>query len=364
MSAGIPYLLDYTTGTFTRASEAAAVDPRDGWTFYDLVTPWKATNVPRILFDGAVLIEGARTNLIRDSNDPGTGLWTGSGGVTAGGADPSGGSDARRVQSLSGQTGRSQVAGDTTFAGTRYASSFYVRQSDSGQTVTQLAQGQSTVHCWSGPLPAEWARISIDRPADSSAEGIFVGDGRDFYAYPGGTTAGARDLRVWGSQLEAGTFPTSPIRTAGATATRATEASGVRFAFASMPSDFFTGRWAIDVWPLWSSAEFPGGQRYIYQTTANQGVAFIHIAGSLRLARLNSAGGIDGERIGVTFDRFQKMTLTTDEGAQTITLEGATTGNGTSSYPTALGGTHMTFGCHNGISAREANMVISRPRRA
>jgi len=62
-----PELLAYfADGTFTRASEAAVYDFRDGsWS----ASPWAASNTARILSDGAILIEAASTNLITQSQN-------------------------------------------------------------------------------------------------------------------------------------------------------------------------------------------------------------------------------------------------------------------------------------------------------
>ncbi|GAB5547825.1 MAG: hypothetical protein SangKO_075850 [Sandaracinaceae bacterium] len=72
---GLSYLLDYANASFSRSSEAAAVDPRDGWAFYDLVTPWPGVDVLRQPEAAHALIEGGRTNLITYSADFTNAAW-------------------------------------------------------------------------------------------------------------------------------------------------------------------------------------------------------------------------------------------------------------------------------------------------
>src|SRR5687768_17067494 len=71
----VPLLTYSVPGAFTRSSEAAAVDPRTGMLFFDTITPWRANDVPRLFGDGAILIEGPRTNALKQSRDPSHADW-------------------------------------------------------------------------------------------------------------------------------------------------------------------------------------------------------------------------------------------------------------------------------------------------
>lgn len=358
-SSGPEYLLDYADGTFTRSSEAAAVDPREGWSFYDLVAPWKATNVPRILPDGAVLIEESRTNRVENGRDLTSG-WGSSGTVTANyAAGPDGIVAADRVEMPSGVAGRSVAP--TITAGPVQLSVYTRAPSGTASFQERFSDGSGGIYALGGEQGTDWTRRTIGvANAPNTFCTVAVADGIDRTSH-GGVVAGDRDEVVDLIQLEEAVFPSSPIRTAGAAATRATEAHGVRFSVASLPAGIVAGRWAVDVWPCFSDAEATG-LPYIYQFTSNAGLAFRRASGVLRLTRFHPTGGLEGELPGLTFSRFQKLTIVTDEVANTVTLTGATTGNGTMSFLTNItAGTTLTFGCHAGVTTREVNAVIGRP---
>lgn len=362
------YLLDYSQGTFARASEAAFVDPRLGWAFAAQgAGAWKGANAPRIYADGAVLIESSRTNTLADSEDANT-QWNPTATRTQNvGGDPDGGSDADEWELSAsagvGSGGLWRSASGPTAAAGPYAFSSYARQIAGADVNYKHRAFDGSARVFDASLLPEWRRLALGWT--SGGGGVQQCGGGTYQDSTNGLPYGAKTVRVWGNQLEAGAFPSSYIRTAGASATRAAESSGVQFAIASLPSVITTGRWAIDVWPLFGSDDQYNASAYVYQFTGNAGLLFRRAGGVQRLARFNSAGGVDGSELVVTFSRHQKLTIITDEAEKTLSVQGATTGNGTVSFTQAIAGnTTITFGCHAGVATREANSVISRPRAA
>lgn len=116
---------------FARAGEAAAQDPRDGWAWYDTVTPYPGTDVKRILRDGTAFIEGAGTN----QNDLKSGDLTGWADVGTPGivlsAGPSGVADsASRLTDNDGAANEGKSNAITVTSGTAQALSFDVLKDD------------------------------------------------------------------------------------------------------------------------------------------------------------------------------------------------------------------------------------------
>jgi hypothetical protein len=286
--AGIVYLLNYADAdTFTRATEAANVDPRDplnggtadgAWGFVASgAAAWKASGVARIFTDGAVLIEGARENLIKNYADL-TGVdWTQINTPTeaVGTTAPDGsassflyGDDAAAFEGYQHTL--------TLAASTAYAySAYFLKDADTSRypalRITTNVGGEDYrvyVNTSAGTAVSDagfdtpdsvtvedtgdhWRVIVVVTTAAGETDGVAL-------LYPAmssnGTTsdAGATGtVEAWGMQIEEGAFATSPIRTAGAAATR--NLDDMRFAEANVPVAIFSGAFSVNVWPEYAS---------------------------------------------------------------------------------------------------------------
>lgn len=361
---GPTYLLDYAAATFTRSSEAAAVDPRAGWAWYDLETPWPGVDVPRILPDGAILIEGARTNLVQHNRQPNQSPWTSYAGKVAADVDdgPDGLATADRIQTASATIGCDQGLSGTG----DYTGSFYVRQGPGGAgTYQMLLWTGADLAAVGGSAPAEWARATVFNNV-AAAPNVRLAEGNDRSGV-GGIVAGARDSLVDLAQVEAAAFPSSPIRTSGAAATRALDDAS--YAGGTWDSRLNDGVWEIDVWPGWASSEAPASAfMYLFQAGSGGVLYFYKNAGNLelRMDRLTTGGAITPRVL--MFSAHQQLTLKVDWPAQELTISGATSGDGTVALShTDWNLTPSTDPLYVGLSASNTRAlygVLSRPRAA
>jgi hypothetical protein len=305
--------------TFSRSSEAAAVDPRNGWAWYDTAAPWPATDVARILADGAIFIEGASTNRILRSSAFGTAPWAGTvAGVTTGETDPTGATGACRIALTSAQEIDQTYAGDV--AATR-TTSIYLRQGpgSGAYKVYSIRVPTPNGHVISGTAAAAWTRFTT---SSGTASGATPSDVSRIYFDARGTTgqgfgpvASAIDVDAFNAQAEDGTLATSPIRTVGAAATRAIDVCSL--AAAAVPSAIKAGRWSIDIWPTWATANAPS-TAYIYYLDASNYLAVV--SGATLRCRANGANFDVGS---LTFTAHAKRTITVDFAADTLAIDGA-----------------------------------------
>jgi len=317
-SSGPEHLLSYADATFTRASEASAVDPRASWAWYDTATPWPGVDAARILPDGAILLEDARTNSLHASENLAYIQWIKQLNLTGGtDAAPDGGADAHRLNPDEAAPDRA-YANAVGAAATACVMSLYAKAA--GGTKLQIRDWSYPNRTDLGPLTSSWVR-KVDSQSGASSTPLLALIPHDGDEVSGAGVAG-EDVRVWGMQRELGaTWPTSPIRCVDAAATRAAEAC----AFAAAPTWMLSRRFRLEVWPLFDSSEIP--------TTA--AILGFGIAGS-RL-EMTSAGAITADvggvtkvtKTAITFSRYQQLTITVDPGAGSIGVAGATTGDGT-----------------------------------
>ena len=235
-------------GTFTRASSAVL------WSSTTLTTV--GINVAR--FDtypltGAyrgLLIEESRTNLLTYSDDFSTwnqvGVTTTSNAVTS----PDGTVNADRIEKDTGTSRRAEVS-IPVVTGEDYALSVYVKagttslmslRADAGVTTSVNFDMSTQLFTVSGSfndygyedVGNGWYRVWVTLTSTLTGGGAFR-----VYPDPGSTTID--DVYMWRAQMEEGAFITSPILTAGASATRSGDVNETPFtkAYNQNASTFF-----------------------------------------------------------------------------------------------------------------------------
>lgn len=190
---------------------------------------------------GWVLLEGSRTNSVLYSAGPDQGGWGTAGGtvLTGGQADPSGGTEAVRVESPSGNnmvltTISSPTAGDAAF------SAFTNKGAGSGVFNHSNINDPGAV----GGTATAWLRASWQATLTGANTQFRVNNGNNTSSY-GGLAAGDRDSDVCWCQLEVSSgFPSSYIRTSGSAVTRAADDLSVE-----MPTSWATDGFVIEYRP-------------------------------------------------------------------------------------------------------------------
>lgn len=323
--SGGPAVLSLSSGgTFTRSTEGSVLTdaPTDGSTAF---LAWLGVNARRIGLLG-LLMEGSRTNYLLNSRDLSNASWTAGTATTT--TDQNGGPDAAgladRVNATSGQFSRySLVPGP---AGLVCASAW-------ARAVTGTASFQTLILGTGAALKAgllsattSWGRASASATA-AGTSGIVPLHGGDQTAV-GGQVATAQDCYLDLVQLEAGGFPTSAIRTTAGTVTRGADV--LSYATGSYPVSLLDAGFQVVLRPLMTSAE-------LIAANIDMRIVQVGAADYLRL-RVNAGaanldlvcGGVVKGTLALTFtSRDQALTITVRPTAGTLTLSGATTGDGT-----------------------------------
>lgn len=302
-ASGPVYLLDYAAASFSRTSEASAYDPRTDEFYATGGSAWLGSNAPRIYADGAILIEGSRTNYLAVSEDMTNASWTklNSPAVTFGGTAVSGQSTESdvvfAVGGSAGQVRQSISTGLISQNQPAVLSAFLKRPSATSASIDWYWRNRSLVNDIRSRSHSndDWQRFSESFNTGSGANAMLVGwientDNAQF----------AFSL----SQLEGGSginFPSSPIRTPTA-GTRTTENCHL----ASAPLAMREGRWRVDFWPSFSNSE--GGQHGLFTFDNTVGERLDLLGNSLRAI----SGGVTKSSVTVTYSRHDHLSILVD----------------------------------------------------
>lgn len=327
--------LDMTTGgTFARALEGAyyTAAPTDGSSSF---ISWASSGTRRVENRGdgkgsCLLMERAATNYILRSRELENAAWTAGGAtVTAdqnGGPDASGTSD--RDQIASAAYGPYQV---TPGPGGQVVCSAWVRHvSGSGTNQIYLFGTGGTAGIRANPISITTTYVRNEAGGVAVTDsGMIPADGRNLAGsgVPGGGSAHAEDDYIDLVQLEAGYYPTSAIRTTSASVTR--PADTLSYASGDYPAAFLTDGVVIVFAPDASGAEIVSANEdwRLLQVGANDYVRIRNVTGTCK-AELVCGGSIVAA-LSITFSRGQALTITAKPSAGSITVSGATTGDGT-----------------------------------
>lgn len=351
-------LLDLKNGTFTRGSEASFMDPRYLWTFQGSseTDNWKSTNVPRIFDDGAILIEGARTNALPYSVIESHWLFSfSSGALTTG---PDGSNNTATVLSGSSQA---SLAIYLSALGTQTITSSFSAFHKADTTKNwrwYYRSGSTEINKTAATSSANWERAAIA-----------VNDFDNRMGWKNGTDGDTNEMYLYGLQSETGSFPTSHIRTSGSTRTRAIDICTI--SASNVPTALRSERQTWTVWPSFAHDESPAvsfiSNVFSYSSGgANGGLEFaVQSTGTTRVGIKNAAGGLVVSTTAATWGRHQRLEITYNPGTGDMGIAGATTGNG--DYAPGIAAEtfegDLRIGRIAGTSAPWFG-VIGRPRRA
>ncbi len=318
----------FSGGTFTRSTEGSYLTsaPTNGDTAF---LAWASANARRIENRGdglgdMLLMEGGRTNLLLRSQEFDAAAWSLAGTtptVTANArAAPDGTTTAERIAApLTGRAFQSPTVANTT----RHSGSLFLRDPVATAAAWQILLAQSTVSAINGTLANAWARADHSRVSETTSEGLFLVDARD-WSGNGGIVAAARDVHAWGAQLEAGAFPSSYIRTT--TPALARGADVLSYAVGEYPSSFLTRGFRFTWAPDFASTEAPNPS--FNSLIGFNGGNILHWLTSGEVRLYTQAADTRITTAALTFARNALITITVEPNAGRITVSGAATGNG------------------------------------
>lgn len=325
--AGARKILDFTTGTFTRSTSG-----------YYYPTPSTQVSVGDNVLrtqddpvaDGALaLFEGARSNLVARSAQFDNAAWTKVGGVTVdagAGTGPDGAASADRINFTAVATDEIQQAWNGALAADnrRAVHSVWLRtESGTKNLILRIINKDLTTTDNSISVDTTWREYVVTGIIGAGAVApVFV------VRNDAGGAAGA--VLAWGAVAEdVGTsstdlFTDSYIETAGGVATRGLD-SLVWPVGLDPIGKLNAGAYYIDVAPYWASSLV--STRILLSRDANNEVRFQSSAGCV--VRVVSGGVTMVTSNVLTFSAHQKLRITVNPILGSITVSGATTGDGT-----------------------------------
>lgn len=324
-------LVRFSSGTFTRASEGSYYTQPPGGAGSTFIA-WASSNVLRYdAVDGQplALFEGPQTNLCNYSEDLNQASWTKTGasisGTTA--TAPDGEADCCTVAFTAAATDMVMRTVTGTADNTQYLTTVFARRTAGTGNVRLRVVNRAGVVSTSSNLAISttWTRLEYALNWGTGATTPEVGIIND-------SAGGAQSVEVWGFMVHSsqndGAFPTSYIRTTAGSATRNLDL----LTFAAAPQAMATGRYRFVARPLYASTQRTAvSPFYANSNTVDMGIASANnsiVAWNTPTTHITQS---------CTWSRNQPMTITPDISANTMTVAGALTGNGTSAAGTSPG---------------------------
>lgn len=185
-------------------------------------------NYTQGVLDG-LLIEGSKTNFIRQSQDIAAGFWIKENSIEVANLlgdnlriSPDNTTYANFVRFPSNTLARTYQLISLPTAANQLTFSVWLKSATgvSQQIKITLKESGTGVEYNSliATVTAQWQRFSISADCSSNASGVIAGIDHDLLTYP------EWNILIWGGQLEIGTFASSYIPTTNETATRAIDA--------------------------------------------------------------------------------------------------------------------------------------------
>lgn len=353
-------LVRWSDGTFTRTSEASYYTQPPGGAGSTFIA-WASSNVLRYdAIDGAplALFEGSQTNLCNYSEDLNQASWTKTGasisGTTA--TAPDGAADCCTVAFTASAADMVMRTVSGTADNTSYVTTVFARRTSGSGNVRLRVLKRDGVASVSADLPISttWTRLEYTVNWGTGATTPEVGIIND----AAGTL---QSVEVWGFDVKStatvGSFASSYIRTTAGSATRSADV----LTYASLPQVMATGRWRAEIRPQRASTETvnpisPNSFFHLSSTVDN------YITLTTTSASAIAGGVTQFTKASLVYSRNQSIVLTPDCGVFTMTVAGATSGNGTGAVGTnpGYGTTYLRIGSsHTG--ARVAYARIGEP---
>jgi len=328
-------------------------------------TPWAGPNQARILPDDAILVEGARTNQIEESENIAA-PWSvltqsfasqDDSGYTA----PDGSSNGTKFTADSA-AGRFDMRNSLVVSDSLdYTWSQYLQAPETGEAPAdivlrmrnqEVAEVADTVS-----VPATWTRYArTQNQGTVHTTTPHVGLQEETSGVEGKT------FGWWGGQVEQASYASSPIRTSGAGATRNVDV--VSFADGTVLD---SGKWTVGVVPEHNDSDLTVSQFAVIYSRGggfSNALSIRDQAGTPRFF-MEVNGTILTSQV-VSWSAGSRLTFTVDWPAREVTIAGFDSGNGT--Y--ALGGSDdwssaasatLYVGSTNAAGSSSFNGVIERP---
>jgi hypothetical protein len=271
------------------------------------------------------LFEGSRTNICQQSETLNGAGWSVGGTFAADQTTaPDGGSDADKLTS----TGAGQTSGRLLYTvannSTPLTASVWVKQGTQGNKCSIRAGAASNADF---TPTASWQRISHSYTGGSAvAENVVLWN---LHGGSGGTGVTGDNHFYWGAQQESARFPSSYIRTAGATGTRAADV--LTFADTDVPDWFFDAPWTCRAWPRWATTDLVENDSFTLFSIAdaNNLVRVRRNATDIRIeavqgGTIKASSGAVGAKA-----RHALWTIGIDPVAGTVSLDGVAGSTGT-----------------------------------
>jgi len=361
------------------------------------ITPWALDDEARIFSDGAIYIEETRTNKVTESSD--LSAWNSTGAVTETGAQvaPDGSPSAWRIEDTdAATTSRWYIDTGALNTGSHAESVFILKDSDTsrfpeiqalgvGATITggtvgiqlNTSTGATSTRVGSPDFvrvtdAGDWWRVEFGFT-------VSVGGTARVQVYPSVTdsigtvnVAATGAVTAWGAQLEEGEFASSPIRTAGGTATRVED----HHQHAGDTWDALRDQQPAVQWDVWPDFDFSdpavgGDLSYVLDGQLSTTFAAFRYTGAAWQTRFGNDAGGTNVNLSNDWNAHDKLRFTVNHVTGVQTLENVTQDTVSVSVPGASAGGSWTSEGSNvlTIGSREAstnhlNGIVGRPRAA